>query len=193
MAQKLRGQTESVRAVDSSSTSTHQDDQGHHVFSLLRAITRGGVHQQVPGHTKEEIIQATMRRLEERLDLDAQLVAELLLEREALMPTALNNGLAVPHTRDFLLPGEEDAIAVVFPEHPVPYGALDHQPVHCLFFLFAHSDKQHLRLLARLAHFVSRADVLQKLANPLTSKELLETVRAWEAQQIHLQAENQPV
>ena len=188
MAQKLRGQSEPTREADSH-PSTHVDQGGHHVFSLLRAITRGGVHLNVPGRNKQEIIFATMRRLEERLDLDAQLVAELLLEREALMPTALNNGLAVPHTRDFLLPGEEDAIAVVFPEHPVPYGALDHQPVHCLFFLFAHSDKQHLRLLARLAHFVSRPEVLASLSDPLTSRELLELVRAWEAQQIHLHAE----
>lgn len=192
MAQKLRAQAEPAPLKDPSHPASTEET-GHHVFSLLRAITRGGVHQNVPGHNKEELIQATMRRLEERLDLDAELVAELLLEREALMPTALNNGLAVPHTRDFLLKGEEDAIAVVFPQHPVPYGALEHQPVHCLFFLFAHSDKQHLRLLARLAHFVSRPEVLNKLSSTLSSKDLLETVRAWEAQQLHLQAEQQPV
>lgn len=192
MAQKLKSQVD-PHATHEASSPAIAEETGHHVFSLLRAMTRGGVHQRIPGTTKDEVIHATMRRLEERLDLDGEVVAQLLLEREALMPTALNNGLAVPHTRDFLLHGEEDAIAVVFPEHPVPYGALDHQPVHCLFFLFAHSDKQHLRLLARLAHLVSRPEVLQKLASAPSSKELLELVRAWEAQQSHLHAEQQPV
>jgi PTS system nitrogen regulatory IIA component len=192
MAQKLRAQAGPLPSDDPSHVSP-KEETGHHVFSLLRAITRGGIHHGVPGLNKDEIIHSTMRRLEERLDLDGDRVAQLLLEREALMPTALNNGLAVPHTRDFLLKGEEDAIAVVFPEQAVPYGALDHQPVHCLFFLFAHTDKQHLRLLARLAHFVSRPEVLQKLEAGPSAKELLELVRAWEAQQMHLQAEQQPV
>lgn len=192
MAQKLKSQVD-PHSQHGAPQPLASEETGHHVFSLLRAMTRGGVHQKILGTTKEEVIHATMLRLEERLDLDGEVVANLLLEREALMPTALNNGLAVPHTRDFLLQGEEDAIAVVFPEHPVPYGALDHQPVHCLFFLFAHSDKQHLRLLARLAHFVSRPEVLQKLAGVPSAKELLELVRAWEAQQSHLHAEQQTV
>ncbi|MFZ4100145.1 MAG: PTS sugar transporter subunit IIA [Chlamydiia bacterium] len=172
---------------------TESGNTGHQTFSLLRAMTRGGVHHNIPGRTKAEVIRHTMQRLAERLDLDAELVSNLLLERESMMTTALNNGLAVPHTRDFLLPGGEEAIAVVYPAEPVPYDALDRQPVFCLFFLFAHNDKEHLRLLAKLAHFCGQAPLVAQLAERPTPRETLELIREWEGSQITERMPLEPV
>lgn len=185
LSQKLHRHGQSLEEEHSSSP-----EGGQQAFSLLRAMTHGGVHHQIQGKTKAEVIRETMHRLSDRLDLDAELVSQLLLEREAMMTTALNHGVAVPHTRDFLLPGGEDAIAVVFPENPVPYGALDRKPVYCLFFLFAHNDKEHLRLLAKLAHFCAQPHILRQLAAKPSSRETLELIRDWEASQI---AENVPL
>ena len=60
------------------------------------------------------------------------------------MPTALANGIGVPHARELLLPLSSDVITVVFPKEPIEYGALDGRKVHTLFFLFACLDKSHL-------------------------------------------------
>ncbi|MES2345168.1 MAG: PTS sugar transporter subunit IIA, partial [Chlamydiota bacterium] len=121
-------------------------------FSLYRAIHKGEVFTGVPGTEKEEIIRGTMNLIAPKLGLDADVISELLLDREELMPTALSNGIAVPHTRDFLLKTPFDVIVVVFPEKPIEYGALDGKPVHTLFFLLSTNDKRHLHLLAKLAH-----------------------------------------
>ena len=153
-------------------------------FSLYRSIHQGGVFQQIQGETKEEIIRETMKAVAPRLKLDPEVLAELLLDREALMPTALNHGIAVPHTRDFLLEGPNDMIVVVFPQKPIEYGALDGKPVHTLFFLFSHADKMHLHLLAKLAHLSSDQTALEFLRSRPASAELLEFIRQWESQQV---------
>lgn len=151
-------------------------------FSLYRAVHRGGIFHDVPGTTKEEVIRATMDLLSTRLELDAEVITEMLLDRERMMPTALNNGLGVPHTRDFLLNQHYDAVAIVFPSQPIDYGALDGEPVHTLFFLFACEDKRHLHLLAKLAHLADNAESLAMLRSQPDRKNLLEYIKNWESQ-----------
>ena len=154
---------------------------GTQQFGLYRAVHKGGVYIDVPGETKEEVIRNAMGLIASDLHLDAEVITELLLDRENLMPTALSNGIGVPHTRDFLLQESYDVIAVVFPKNPIEYGALDGQPVHTLFFLFACDDKRHLHLLAKLAHLSSKPENLAFLKHHPTKLQLLEYVKNWEA------------
>ncbi len=160
----------------------HVSKGGTQNFSLYRAIHQGEVLTQFPGNTKEEIIRSATRAIAPKLGVDAEVLSELLLDREKLMPTALNNGIAVPHTREFLVKGPFDMVVIVFPEKPIEYGALDGLPVHTLFFLFACSDKTHLHLLAKLAHLCSKADSLDFLSQKRDKKQMLEYIRQWESQ-----------
>src|SRR3990167_6479754 len=121
-----------------------------------------------------------MKLIAQDLHLDAEVITELLLDREKLMPTALANGVAVPHTRDFLLQESFDVIAVVFPERPIDYGALDGKPTDILFFLFACDDKRHLHLLAKLAHLSSKPENLRFLRKHPSKQELLNYIKSWE-------------
>jgi len=154
---------------------------GTHQFGLYRAIHKGGVYTNIPGKTKEEVIRNAMKAISAALKLDAEVITELLLDREQLMPTALSNGVGVPHTRDFLLQDSYDVVAVAFPEHPIEYGALDGQPVHTLFFLFACDDKRHLHLLAKLAHLSSKPENLAYLQSNPSKAALMDYIKNWEA------------
>ncbi len=154
---------------------------GTHQFGLYRAIHRGGVYTNVPGSTKEEVLRAAVERIALQISLDVEVVTELLLDREKLMSTALSNGIAVPHTRDFLLQESFDVVAVVFPETPIDYGSLDGNPVDILFFLFACDDKRHLHLLAKLAHLSSKEENLAYLRGHPSKSDLLEHVKEWES------------
>lgn len=151
-------------------------------FSLYRAIHKGGVYSDIPGDTKEMLICGTMDCIASSFGMDAEVLSDLLLDREELMPTALNQGIAVPHTRDFLLPGPFDVVVVVFPEKPIEYGALDGKPVHTLFFLFSSCDKRHLHLLAKLAHLSSHSEACDLLRLKPSKDMLLEFIRDWESQ-----------
>jgi PTS system nitrogen regulatory IIA component len=154
---------------------------GTQQFGLFRAVHKGGVYSQIEGDTKEEVIRNAMQKIAQDLHLDAEVITELLIDRENLMPTALSNGIGVPHTRDFLLQESYDVIAVVFPAKPIEYGALDGKPVHTLFFLFACDDKRHLHLLAKLAHLSSKAENLSFLKKNPSKLQLLEYIKNWEA------------
>lgn len=149
-------------------------------FSLFRAIHKGDVLKNIPGHTKEDVIRTTMKRSSKPLNLDAEVVTELLLNREKLMPTALNNGIGIPHTRDTKLNSHHDVVVIVFPEHPLEYGALDGKPVHTLFFLFATDDKRHLHLLAKIAHLSSQPEALELFKQKPSKEEVLHYIKEWE-------------
>ncbi|NGX60055.1 MAG: Nitrogen regulatory protein [Chlamydiae bacterium] len=154
---------------------------GNQQFSLYRAINRGGVYQNVSGKTKNEVICNTMPLIAEKMRLDPDVLAELLLDRERLMPTAFNNGIAVPHARECLQHVPFDLVSVVFLQEPIEYGALDQKPVDILFFLFATGDKIHLHLLAKIAHLSSDEEILKFLRTHPEKNALLEKVREWES------------
>ncbi|PCI95103.1 PTS sugar transporter subunit IIA [Candidatus Aerophobetes bacterium] len=164
-------------SVDEGTTSTV----GQQQFSLFRAIHRGDVLGHTSSTTKEGIIKETVSVIASRLGLDAAVLTDLLLDRERLMPTALNNGIAVPHTREFLIKKPFDVMVVVYPNKSVDWGALDGKPAHTLFFLFASDDKRHLHLLAKIAHLSSDEETLKYLQSKPSKQELLEFVKDWEA------------
>jgi nitrogen PTS system EIIA component len=154
---------------------------GSQAYSLFRAIYKGGLISGVEGNTKEQVISESVKIIAKNLSLDAQGLTELLMERENLMPTSLNHGIGVPHTRDFLLPKSHDVVIVVFPKNPIDYGAIDGQKVHTLFFLFACDDKRHLHLLAKLAHLTKNEQALSFFQTKPSQNEVLQYIKSWEA------------
>lgn len=154
---------------------------GNKQFNLYRAVHKGRVIADMPGKTKEDVIRTTMKHISADLNLDADVLTELLLDREQLQPTALNHGIGIPHTRDFLLSSHYNVVTVVFPSHPLQYGALDGQPVHTLFFLFACDDKSHLHLLAKIAHLTSQPATQAFLRSKPNKEALLAYIKDWES------------
>ncbi len=154
---------------------------GLHHFCLYRALHQGDVLSAISGTTKEEIIRGTTEAVAQKLGVDPEVLSELLIDREQMMPTAFNHGIAVPHTRDFLRKGPLDMVFVVYPSQPIEYGALDGLPVHTLFFLFASNDKGHLQILAKLAHLGTFTSALEFLKTKPEKKQLLDFIRNWEA------------
>ena len=55
---------------------------GTQQFGLYRAIHKGGVYSDIQGDTKEEVICAAMQQIAADLHLDAEVITELLLDRD---------------------------------------------------------------------------------------------------------------
>jgi PTS system nitrogen regulatory IIA component len=182
LGQKLGPSTPQSCAIPSTeSLEPNKARGGSKQFSLYRAVHKGGVLHDIKGKTKEEVIRNTMKQIASGLHLDQEVISEMLLDRERLQPTALNNGIAIPHTRDFLLNSHFDMVTIVFPKEPIEYGALDGKPVHTLFFLFACDDKRHLHLLAKMAHLSSQPDTMLLLQSKPSKEKLLEYIKEWES------------
>jgi nitrogen PTS system EIIA component len=158
-----------------------QKGEGVQQFNMYRAIYKGTVLYNVPGTTKEEVIRNTMKETSSLLQFDADIITDLLLDRESLMATALNNGIGAPHTRDTLIKAPHDSLILVFPKTPLLYGALDGQPVDILFFIFACEDKRHLQLLAKIAHFSHQPQALAFMRTHPTKEAILTYIKEWES------------
>ena len=154
---------------------------GTQQFSLFRALHKGDVLTHVPGNSKEEIIRVGAKAASIKLGLDANVVAEFLLDRERLMSTALNHGVAIPHPREFIVKGQADMVIALFPENPIDFGALDGEPVHSLFFLFSSQDKRHLHLLAKVAHLSADLEAVELLRSHPEKETLMSFIRSWES------------
>jgi PTS system nitrogen regulatory IIA component len=150
-------------------------------FSLYRALHKGNVVLNVPGSNKEEIIKTTMQTIADEVDLDADVISNLLMEREHLQSTGIGNGIAIPHTRDYLMENHQDIVVLALPEKPVNYDAIDGKPVNALFFLFACEDKRHLHLLAKIAHLSSLPATVALLKTKPNKEIFLEYVKNWES------------
>lgn len=99
--------------------------------------------------------------------LDAPKVVEALLAREALGPTGVGHGVALPHAR---LDSVDRVMGLfVLLEKPVDFGSVDRQPVDIAFALFAPESAgvEHLKALALVSRTLRDPNVCAKLrANP---------------------------
>ena len=94
-------------------------------------------------------------------------VVEALLEREALGPTGVGGGVALPHAR--LEELDRVVGAFVLLENPVEFEAIDKQPVDIVFSLFAPKSAgvEHLKALALVSRTLREQSILSKLrSNP---------------------------
>jgi PTS system nitrogen regulatory IIA component len=92
------------------------------------------------------------------MGVDADVVLEGLVEREAAGSTGVGEGVAIPHAR---LDGLDRVRAVVVRlDAPVAFDSLDDKPVDLLVALFAprEANAQHLRALARVARMMRQAE-----------------------------------
>lgn len=93
----------------------------------------------------------------------SEAAAKALLEREALGPTGVGKGIALPHAR---LPGLQHVIgAFVRLEKPLEFEAVDRQPVDLVFGLFAPPETgvEHLKALALVSRTLRNTGVCAKL------------------------------
>ena len=90
-------------------------------------------------------------------------IFESLCARERLGSTGLGKGVAIPHGR---IKGSSHVEAsFIRLKKPLPFDAIDGQPVDLLFCLAVPEDcgEDHLRLLAQVAELFSDSELLEKL------------------------------
>ena len=99
--------------------------------------------------------------------LSAALVTEALTAREALGPTGVGHGVALPHAR---IDGIDRVIgAFVLLDKPIDFDSVDRQPVDIAFALFAPEEAgvEHLKALALVSRTLRDQAICAKLrANP---------------------------
>lgn len=117
--------------------------------------------------SKKRLLQDIGDLVEGAYAQDAETVVDALLKREALGPTGVGHGVALPHAR---IEGLEQVIgAFVLLDKPIDFSSPDRQPVDLAFALFAPEDAgvEHLKALALVSRTLRDGSICTKLrANP---------------------------
>jgi nitrogen PTS system EIIA component len=152
------------------------------VVSLAELIERGGVYYNVPGSNPVEVLNEATKALSLPKSMDREGLLTAILEREALMPTALGHGVAIPHPRNSMLTDSSaQRVAVFFLKSPIAYNALDRKPVSVLFLILSADAKSHLATLASISHLCQHSDFIEFLAKRPSKEELVARIAAAEA------------
>ena len=126
-------------------------------------VTPRGVVAQLRAPTKRQVLQELARRAAAATGIADKRLYEALVERERLGTTGIGSGVAIPHCR---LP-ELTALHGIFArlEKPIPYEAIDDQPVDLVFLLLAPVDAgaEHLKALARVSRLLRDKATCEKL------------------------------
>jgi nitrogen PTS system EIIA component len=149
--------------------------------SLAALIERGGVYYNIAGSTPVEVLNEATKAMAMPKSLDREGLLTAILEREALMPTALGHGIAIPHPRNSMLSDSgAQRVAVFYLKSPVPYNALDRKPVSVLFLILSADARSHLATLAAVSHLCQDPDFLDFLAKRPSKEELIARIAAAE-------------
>ncbi len=113
--------------------------------------------------SKKRLLQDIGDLVASTYQLNASHVVEALMAREALGPTGVGQGVALPHAR---IDGLETVLgAFVLLDKPISFDAVDRQPVDIAFALFAPEEAgvEHLKALALVSRTLRDASICTKL------------------------------
>ena len=133
--------------------------------------------------SKKRLLHELGNIAESAYGLDHSKVIEALQEREALGPTGVGHGVALPHAR---LEGLDGVVgSLVLLEKPIDFDSVDRQPVDLAFALFAPQDAgvEHLKALALISRTLRDPSVCAKLRSNRDSATLYTIVTEAQAVQ----------
>ena len=113
--------------------------------------------------SKKRLMQELSELAGQAYGLTPDSVLDALLAREALGPTGVGQGIALPHAR--LTDCEKVVGVFVVLDKPIDFDAVDRQPVDVVFGLFAPEDAgvDHLKALALVSRTLRDTSVCAKL------------------------------
>lgn len=150
-------------------------------ISLSDALEAGGIFYRVSGSTRDQALADIVTHLRLADGIDREKLLNLLIVRENLCPTAIGNGVALPHLRNpGILPITRSTVTLCFLENKIDFHALDGLPVNILLTIMAPDLPAHLHLYSRLNYLLQRPALRSLLDPPGGRDEILMTFRAEE-------------
>jgi nitrogen PTS system EIIA component len=133
------------------------------MMSIADLLTPRGVIAQLRAGNKRQALQEIARRAEAMTGVADRVIYDILAERERLASTGIGRGIAIPHGKVVGLSHLHGLFARL--ERPIPFEAIDDQPVDLVFVLLAPPDAgaEHLRALALVSRLLRDAAICQKV------------------------------
>ena len=140
---------------------------------LSSYLTVDQVQVPLDGRTKRSSLEALVETAGRTWKVwEPAVLLQAVMDRESLMSTAFQGGVAIPHPRQPLPTSLEDAV-VAFGKtsSAIPFGAADNSGTDLFFLVACRDTRTHLRLLARLGRLIQRPGLLDSLRSTDASAE----------------------
>ena len=132
-------------------------------MEIADLITPSRVVTQLRATNKKQALQELAKRAAVMTGIQDRAIYDVLIERERLGSTGIGMGIGIPHGR---LPGLNTLCGIFARlDRPVPFDAIDDQPVDLIFLLLAPegAGADHLKALARVSRLLRDRTVCEKL------------------------------
>jgi nitrogen PTS system EIIA component len=132
-------------------------------MEIADLIAPRGVVAQLRATNKKQVLQELAKRGSVITGIHERAIYEVLIERERLGSTGIGMGVGIPHGR---LPALETLCGIFARlDRPVPFDAIDDQPVDLIFLLLAPegAGADHLKALAKVSRLLRDRTVCEKL------------------------------
>ena len=133
------------------------------MIEIAELLTPRSVVAHLRVGNKKQALQELARRAALATGVTERRIYDVLSERERLGTTGIGRGVAVPHGKLDELTSLCGFFARL--DRPIPFDAIDDQPVDLLFVLLApeNAGAEHLRALARISRMLRDAAICEKL------------------------------
>jgi len=133
-------------------------------ISIAEFLLRGGIYQAIHASTKGEAVRSSLERIKNAdYRYRYKELFTSITDREALCPTSVGNGIALPHPGSFGKFTASSYIALCRLERPIPFGAVDNEDVDTLFFIFPKNERRFLRIQAKLLRLLRKKRLFRRL------------------------------
>ena len=138
----------------------------YNTMHIVDFLTKDLILTELKATTKNEVISEFAQAIAQaRPTLNKEVISNILLEREKLGSTGIQDGIAIPHGKLDTLPG----ILVAFgrSKRGIDFQAHDAQATYLFFVLLAPESATgtHLKILARLSRLLKGTDLRTQLIN----------------------------
>jgi len=149
--------------------------------TVLGAMSAARIQLRLTAASKDAVLrELAMLIIEPHRKRDLTTLVRALKAREALCTTCVDDGVAIPHSRNAIVGLVKDPVIAYGRHAGLDFGALDGRPVTHFFLLCAPNVRQHLQLLGRLARMVRQPAFRDALAAAQKPDDVLDLVRRFE-------------
>ncbi|MBX3449706.1 MAG: PTS sugar transporter subunit IIA [Planctomycetaceae bacterium] len=170
LEQEMREYTDRELAIVEQTQRSTEVDQRTPVASLMRPET---VQVPLPARTKRSVLESLIEVAGRSWQIwQPAVLLNAIQERESVLSTAFENGVAIPHPRNPLPDAlGESVIAFGLCTSGIAFGAPNRALTDMFFLVLCRDSKTHLQVLARLGRMIQSPEFLQSLREAPDSAE----------------------
>ena len=143
-------------------------------ISLTDLIKKGGIFYNIRGNNIKEVISDAVNKINVPEEISKEEIISAFIQRENLGPTAIGNGIAIPHSRNPIITNAEDScVSICFLEKELDYQSFDEKPIRMLFLVLSANAKRHLEILSKISYLCQKDSFISLLSINTEAEEII--------------------